>query len=343
MAMLVALIMVTLILLIMASISYQQQLDFKRSSQILISDQVILLALSGESWAKKILADDDQSVDSFEDNWADSIPVMPVEGGWLTGCILDLNARFNINNLATYKTATLNDDLANSKASQATVYLALLDLLALDSTDDRVAVLVDWLDADDQLVIAGGAEDADYSIEVPARLAANRMLADISEIVAIKGYSARDLSLLRPHITALLGGTKINVNTASRQVLLAMAAGIIDDYIVDAIMDNRPFADMDDFYTLAADETGYMEVAELKKQLPDTLLDTKSNYFQLNARVSLVGTEIGLRSTFYRQGADVKTLSRTFEYLPRLELADGQVDPLLSPCYTPDDEAPLSL
>ena len=58
MALFVTLTMVVIILLVMGTISYQQQLDFKRSSQMLLSDQVVLLALSGESWAKKILLED---------------------------------------------------------------------------------------------------------------------------------------------------------------------------------------------------------------------------------------------------------------------------------------------
>lgn len=338
-ALFVTLIMVVIILLIMGTISYQQQLDFKRSSQMLLSDQVVLLALSGESWAKKILLEDvrDNQTDSLEDDWAQSLPVLPVEGGLLTGCLLDLNARFNLNNLGAYTPEQLELDLSSLASSQFDTYLNLLALLELDSSDERAAVIIDWIDANDEVVLAGGAEDAEYSLEEIPRLAANNPLTDLSELATIYGYSSADLVALRPYVTVLAEGaagqsTEININTASRNILLSLIAGL-DDYIVDAIIENRPFESEDDFYTFVADETGYLTVAELKQQLPVNLVGVVSHYFELNARVSIAGIDMGLRSILHRSGtAQVRTLARTFEYLPRLELEEGQIDPLISPC-----------
>lgn len=344
MALFVTLIMVVIILLIMSSISYQQQLDFKRSSQMLLSDQVVLLALSGESWAKKILLEDlrDNQTDSLQDDWAQSIPVMPVEGGWLTGCIQDLHGRFNLNNLGTYTPATFQKDVDEVLAStELDVYLQLLALLELDAEYERAAVIVDWIDADDTLVIAGGAEDSEYSVLDPPRLAANWLLSDISELLSIYGYSAADLSALRPYVAALGADTKINVNTASPLLLSALLAGL-GDYIVDAIIENRPYESADDFYDAVSYETGFTS-AEVKLQLTTGLIDVQSSYFELNARVSIAGIEMGLRSILYREGADnVRVLSRTFEYLPRLELEEGQADPLISPCYIQEEDSLLA-
>ena len=337
MALFVTLIMVVVILLIMGTISYQQQLDFKRSSQMLLSDQVVLLALSGESWAKKILRDDaqDNQTDSLTDDWAQSLPVLPVEGGLLTGCLLDLNGRFNLNNLGGYTPETFEQDLNNLAGSPLDTYLNLLALLELDSSDERAAVIVDWVDSNDELVSAGSAEDAEYSLQDPPRLAANSPLADVSELVAVVGYSAADLSVLRPYIAALASAgnpTEINVNTASRNMLLALMIGF-DTFIVDEVIANRPFESEDEFYDFVVDQTGYLSVAELKLQLPKELISVVSNYFELNARVSIAGVDMGLRSILYRSGAaQVRTMSRTFEYLPRLELEEGQADPLISPC-----------
>jgi len=327
----------------MGTISYQQQLDFKRSSQVLLSDQVVLLALSGESWAKKILLEDarDNQTDSLNDDWAQALPVLPVEGGLLTGCLLDLNARFNLNNLGTYTPERLELDLSNLAGSQVDTYLNLLALLELDSSDERAAVIIDWIDSDDNVVVAGGAEDAEYSLEDTPRLAANNPLTDLSELVTIYGYSASDLSVLRPYVAVLASGsagqtTEININTASRNMLLSLVAGL-DEYIVDAIIENRPFESEEDFYTFVADETGYLTVTELKQQLPVNLIGVVSNYFELNARVSIAGIDMGLRSILYRSGTTpVRTLARTFEYLPRLELDEDQVDPLISPCVLND-------
>ena len=346
MALFVTLVMVVIILLIMGTISYRQQLDFKRSSQMLLSDQVVLLALSGESWAKKILLEDarDNQADSLEDDWAQSLPVLPVEGGFLTGCLLDLNARFNLNNLGAYTPEKLELDLNNPAGSQVGTFLSLLALLGLDSSDERASVLIDWIDANGELVAVGGAEDAEYSLDDPPGLAANSPLGDLGELAAVYGYSAAELSILRPYVAALgYGandrGTEINVNTANRNLLLSLAAGL-DEYIVDAIIENRPFESKDEFYTSVADETGYLTVAELKQQLPVDLIGVVSHYFELNTQVNIAGIDMALRSTLHRSGASrVRTLNRTFEYLPRLELAEGQADPLLSPCLLNEDDS----
>ncbi len=337
MALVVTLIMVVVMLLVMASITYQQQLDFKRSSQALLADQVLLLALSGESWSRKILRDDarENQIDSHKDGWAQVIPVLPVEGGSLTGCLIDLQSRYNLNNLGAYTQASFESDLSSPAASQVGVYLNLLALLERESGDERAAVIVDWIDTDTAPVASGGAEDQDYSIETPARLAANHALVDLSELVAIRGYSAADLAAMRPYVTALRSPTDININTASRTVLRALMAGF-DAYLVDAVIENRPYDTVNDFYNFAAAETGYMTVGELTQQVPPSLIGVSSKFFELNARVELAGTQMGLRSVLYRpESGEVRTLTRTFEYIPRLETEDGQSDPVASPCHQP--------
>ncbi|MEQ9208915.1 MAG: type II secretion system minor pseudopilin GspK [Pseudomonadales bacterium] len=339
-ALFVTLVMVTVMLLILATISYRHQLDFRRSSQVLITDQVVLLALSGESWIKKLLADDDNDFDSLEDDWAQSIPALPVEGGWLTGCVMDLQGRFNLNNLGAYQQESFQNDLTSLNSSVADTYLNLLAILELDAFDERAAVIVDWIDADDELVYIGSAEDQDYSIGRTPRMAANAPIVSVSELVTIKGYSAADLSMLRPYITALPNRTEVNVNTASPTVLLALLPGL-DQYIVDAIVENRPFEDQDFFYELVSDQTGSMTVEETRQQLPQGLIGVTTDYFELNARVSLAGMDMGLTSILYRRpDGEVMTLQRTFEYLPRIELMEGQTDPLALPCFQGEEMPP---
>jgi len=347
-ALFVTMVMVTIMLLIMVSIAYQEQLDFKRSSQMLISDQVVLLALSGESWAKKLLKDDEKDVDSLGDDWAQAIPVMPVEGGLLTGCIRDLNSRFNLNNfgyLGRPNSEAFADALNEPTSSHVDTYLNLLALLELDSSDERAARIVDWIDADDEPVAPGGAEDLDYSIEDPPRMAANFGLTDLSELVSIYGYSSADLLALKPYVSVMSSETAINVNTASRTLMLALMVNL-DEYLVDTVIEGRPYETVEDFYERIAEESGYLEAAEVKSDyLPEALITVWSDYFELNAQVSMAGINMGLTSIFYRgqSSDDIQTISRTFTYIPQLSIEEGQVDPLVSPCYVApsEDEAVL--
>ena len=77
-----------------------------------------------------------------------------------------------------------------------------------------------------------------------------------------------------------------------------------------------------------------MSVEEIRQQVPPRLIDVSTDFFELNARVSLAGMEMGLTSLLYRQSdGKVMTLERTFEYLPSVELLEVQTDPSLLPCF----------
>ena len=339
-ALFVTLIMITLILMTMATLSYQHQLEFRRNAHAYSSEQVLLLVLSGESWAKKTLLDDsnNNSTDSFDDIWAQALPLLPVEGGTLTGCLMDLQARYNLNNFGAYSSAQFSQDLSSTGGSGLRTYLNLLSGLELNFSEERAAAIIDWIDADNSSVSAGGAEDNEYSLEDPPRLAPNTFLSDPSELVSVYGYSAADLILMDGFVAALPRVTGINVNTASPRLLASLAPSVIDDYMIEQVLENRPFNSISDFYAFVANETGFMTVPQLQLDIPPTLLSVSSSYFQLYAEVDLSGIRMSVRSLFERDGVGgVRTLSRRFETIPRIELEEGQIDPLISPCIAPQN------
>ena len=88
-ALLAALIFMLALVLTLGNIFYAHQLDVGRLTKSLHSDQALLLALSAENWAQQLLStdQDDREVDSLEENWALAVPVLPVEGGFLRGCL----------------------------------------------------------------------------------------------------------------------------------------------------------------------------------------------------------------------------------------------------------------
>ena len=91
-ALLASLILMLAVVMALANIFYRHQIDVSQATSSLHSDQALLLALSGENWARDLLSDrlDDSNVDSFEEDWAQAMPMMPVDGGELSGCIADL-------------------------------------------------------------------------------------------------------------------------------------------------------------------------------------------------------------------------------------------------------------
>ena len=318
----VALLMVrglTLVIsLFLVSISYRHQLDVSRDSSALRRDQVILLALSAESWARQILRDDlsANSTDSWNDDWAQPIPLLPVEGGTLSGCLRDMQGRFNLNNLQNYNSELWDADLTSLFSSDLEAFLNLLALLDLDASEVRAALLIDWMDADSDLLIGSSAEDPDYLYQNPQRLAANRLLANIEEITAVEGFSAADLIVLRHFVSALPTSTAVNINSAEPLVLMALSPAL-DEFIIEAIVENRPFESVAEFYDFVAGMTGYMTIAELQEQLPPSMIAVTSQFFELRARVDLDGESVNLRSLIYRGGGEqADVYSREFQTIP---------------------------
>ena len=93
----------------------------------------------------------------------------------------------------------------------------------LDLDESLADALVDWIDADIDVRFPDGAEDEAYLLLPTPYRVANRPLADISELRLIKGYTAEVVDKLRPFITALPEPTRLNVNTASAEVLSTIA------------------------------------------------------------------------------------------------------------------------
>ena len=132
-ALLATLILVLALTLILGNIFYRHQIDVSQATSSLHSDQALLLAISGENWARDLLSDrlDDINVDHFKEDWAQAMPMMPVDGGELRGCIADLQSKINLNNFARYNAQILKTEMNTNITGHAEVWLNLLQLLEL--------------------------------------------------------------------------------------------------------------------------------------------------------------------------------------------------------------------
>jgi general secretion pathway protein K len=186
-------------------------------------------------------------------------------------------------------------------------------ILEMDSNELRAAVIVDWTDADSEVLISGSMED--YSLETPSRLSADRQLVSIDELAGISGYSSTDVLHLYPYVATLPGRTPVNINTASAELLGALSS-VMDSFLVEEILLQRPFDDLDDFYAFVAESTGYMSAAELRQQLPANMITTSSDFFELLTTVNLVDQQIKMRSLMQRNGGSANVYSREFQSVP---------------------------
>ncbi|MCX5692483.1 MAG: type II secretion system protein GspK [Candidatus Omnitrophica bacterium] len=90
------------------------------------------------------------------------------------------------------------------------------------SSQELAASIIDWRDADSMLSIPiGSAENSYYRDSAYPYEAKNADIESIDELLLVKGMGSDILEKLRGYIT-IYGAGRINVNTASKTVLLAL-------------------------------------------------------------------------------------------------------------------------
>jgi general secretion pathway protein K len=298
MALITVVLVVAVVTVVCAGIIARQQVSIRSSGNQLHVRQALHYAMGGEILAKAILQRDlaqgnpSKSVDHLGERWAKpNQPFALDEGGLLQIQIIDLTSRFNIN--------TLVRNGQPDKNAMAQFQRLMLSLQIDAPYTDR---LVDWLDADDQPSGGYGAEDNQYLLDPPAYRAANREIADVSELRLILDMTPEHYHRLLPYVSALPADATLNVNTASARVLMTLADGISLSTAqgLIAARGSEGYADMSNF-------TAQLGGLKLQSQK----LDVSSRYFQAISDVTVGDRRQVLRSTLHRASdGKVYVLSR---------------------------------
>ena len=327
-ALVAALILMASIVFILGNIFYRHQISVAQSTLIMHQNQAYFLALSAESWAKQLL-DEDADESAFDHNnelWSQAIPAMPVDGGLINGCISDMQSRFNLNSLVKYTNATQLTSVINSENnSHATVWNNILRLKEIPPDQSRLETIIDWIDKDSSTIGTSGAEQEIYESMRPPRMIADSQIVQPSELAEVMGYNLIEVQQLMSVVTALPVALKtkpnqvepyaININTAADELLLAMG-GDFDMIFKDAVINNRPFEQIQDFYDKLAFELGYPE-DNIKQRWPEDLIAIATQFFELYLEVTLGEARIEVRSIIMRRfNADSVILSRSMTTVP---------------------------
>ena len=327
-ALVAALILMTSIVFILGNIFYRHQISVAQSTLIMHQNQAYFLALSAESWAKQLLDEDadESAFDHYNELWSQAIPAMPVDGGLINGCISDMQSRFNLNSLVKYTNATQLMSVINSENnSHATVWNNILRLKEIPPDQSRLETIIDWIDKGSSTIGTSGAEQEIYESMRPPRMIADSQIVQPSELAEVMGYNLIEVQQLMPVITALPIALKtkpnqiepyaININTAADELLLAMG-GDFDMIFKDAVINNRPFEKIQDFYDKLAFELGYPE-DNIKQRWPEDLIAIATQFFELYLEVTLGEARIEVRSIIMRRfNADSVILSRSMTTVP---------------------------
>lgn len=298
-ALVTALLVLAMTVTLTADMAGEQHFDIRRTGNLLQLEQAHQIALGGERWAVAILArdrrgesspgqdlvseeDSGADIDSLDEDWAQPLPPIPVEGGQIAGDIVDLQGRFNVNNLVIDGAV---DALALARFERL--------LAALEIEPGLAQAVVDWLDADSETTFPDGAEDDFYVSREQPYLAANRPPTTVSELRQVRGMEAEHWRRLRPHITALPEPANINVNTASAPVLQALApdldAGTAEQLAARAR--EEPFESTQQFLE---------EDVLAERDIEPAGLAVRSSHFRVRAAVLLGRIEYTLYSWLQR-------------------------------------------
>lgn len=295
-ALIMAIMVVALATIAAAAMASRQQLDVRRTANLLDSDQAYAYALAVEGWARMILARDarDNQTDHLDEVWAQRLPPIGVSGGQIDGYVADLQGRFNLNNLVGADGQVSTADFA--------YFQRLLQALGID--DQLALAILDWLDADFDTRFPAGAEDDFYlSTPTPYR-AANRPLQSVSELRLIRGVDAETWQRLAPFVTALPGRTAININTAAAPLLQAIAEGLATQD-GEQLVEKRPADGYASVDLLLQDEIF------AGKELDDGGLTVVSQFFLVRSDVRVGTARAQVYSIVQRNADQLVTLVRT--------------------------------
>jgi len=253
---------VALFMALVVPFTADQFTDLELAANFKDSLQCQYLGDAGIEAAVSLLAEDNRAYDAEDEDWAKFSEALLLsssylEGMQMTGEITDECARFNLNALVRLQGGQWVPD--QFRVEQFKKLFKVLQIeISETELNDLCDALVDWLDGDDEISGAGGAESEYYqSLEKPYQ-AKNRAMDTPEEILLVKGmrdnqqwfygtYHADgsvDVKGLKDYITCGPVDQKINLNTVSSEVLQCLAKDI-DASMAESFIDCRPIKTLD--------------------------------------------------------------------------------------------------
>lgn len=323
-ALLMAMVIVTLVATMAASMVWQQWRAVQIETAERARTQADWILVAAMDFARLILRQDNKATDDLTDNWAkpiaesrlsallaadtenNSADNADIPEAFLSGRMDDAHAKFNLSNLV--------DPSGAPDKVQLAAFKRLLAVLSIPSpTADIVA---------EALSTAALAELSLASSDVAllerlggeqGRAQAPVMPASYDQLVSV--MDGATLERLRPYVTLLppsARDTKININTAPAQVIQAVIPGL-DLARASRIVQERqrkPFKDLKDM----TDLLGAAPAIAGSSQAPSwdvSQVDFRSEYFEITVRLRYEDNVVEQRYLVHRDGNDVAVLQRS--------------------------------
>ena len=315
-ALLTAIILVAVAAIVATAIAWQSQLAARRGSAAFTIAQSLALAEGAEALAAYALQDNLQRTPNppMGSNYPTPNHLGPVQidsggvSGVLEATVEDQTGKFNLNSVVTPAAggALPNQPIPLVKDQDGFTRFSVL-LTNLNISANYAARLVDWIDTDDVPTFPDGAEDSFYLALQPAHRTLNMPLTNISELLAM-GMDRASYDKLAPFVTALPVATKLNLCTASGEVLDAYAGQVSFSLDPKQLAGHRNqaacFPTVQDFQNSV--------VPNLWPTISGHI-DSKSKYFRLRTWITIGTTRFTLYSLIYQDSnGQIRPIFRTF-------------------------------
>lgn len=307
-ALLTAMVIVTMVTTIAASMVWQQwrAVQVESAERSLVQSQWILRGAL--DWGRLFLREDSRGppIDHLGEVWAMGLAEARVSSflaadkdntddapeAFMSGQITDLTSRYNLLNLIDLTTGLPDPkqvDLFKRLCEYAGLSPSLADAIAAAL---RKAVLASE---------SGNAEMLDKLGGASARDAAPVMPQTVDQLVWL-GLDAGTIERLRPFVVLLPESTPVNINTAPREVLAAVLAPVGGDLSrADRIIQYRqrnPFNSPDDLKEVL----GNVNLGTVVS------LSVTSEFFQIQGRLRLQDRVVDQQYVVKRKGNEVRIL-----------------------------------
>lgn len=307
-ALITAILVVSLAAIAAAAILGSANVAVHRAANLQDSEKAWWYAAGVESWVKSGLERDldDNKIDTLKDVWARPVDYLPVDQGFVRGAVVDLQGRFNVNNLGTDK-----PELYKAYSEQFERLLAGIEGVDPFQAKALASAIRDWIDKDTEPTGFDGAEDTVYegiAPPLPPYRVPNRPMESITELLAVRGMT-RELYLkltqcavvngiVQSCVTALPQfNTPININTAPEPVLRSLvkqSRAEFDQFLVDRI--ETPAESVNE-----ALQQGVFMAGDFPAPLkPEDFLAVASQFFLLRAEATIGAGRVALFSFFFR-------------------------------------------
>ncbi len=206
--------------------------------------------------------------DSLKDMWARPIPLITIGNTTMSVEVVDLERYFNLNSVTETK--------------QAEVFKRLLRLKNIN--ENYASSVIDWVDTDDITTEPDGSE---FPVLSSLRSVKNAPMDSVDELFLIDHFQnsshnpdANKVRAILPFVCAC-GGKKININTAGKEVLMALDDEI-DEKLADTIIEARNEKAFENIDELTQRTTADHRLANRLQEVADV----KSEYFLIKIEIN---------------------------------------------------------